>query len=47
MSDTVSQVIPDGFEPLQRGGPYFSQLGPIYGRRDASGRLVIALRVAT
>jgi len=47
MSDAVPQDIPSGFEPLERGGPYFSQLGPLYGRRDASDRLVIALRVAT
>jgi uncharacterized protein (TIGR00369 family) len=37
--------IPEGFEPLDRGGAYFRQLGPVYMRREGSGG-VIALRVA-
>ena len=37
---------PDGFEPLERGGPFFALLGPVHARRDAAGRLVIALEVA-
>lgn len=37
--------VPDGFTPLKRGGPYFSQLGPLYHRRDERDRVVLALRV--
>lgn len=38
--------VPAGFEPLAFGGPYFRALGPMYGRRDAGGALVVALRIA-
>lgn len=37
--------IPEGFEPLDRGGAYFRQLGPVYMRREGDGG-VIALRVS-
>jgi acyl-coenzyme A thioesterase 13 len=36
--------IPEGFQPLDRGGPFLRLLGPLYHRRDASG-IVIAIRV--
>jgi uncharacterized protein (TIGR00369 family) len=43
MSEAVP--VPQGFEPLKRGGPYFSQLGPLYHRPGPSGTLVLGLRV--
>jgi len=42
----VSDAVPDGFELLQVGGGYFKQLGPVYGRAQAAGGMVVALRVA-
>jgi uncharacterized protein (TIGR00369 family) len=44
--DPGNQGVPVGYKPLQRGGPYFLSLGPLYTRRDEHNRLVIALRVA-
>ena len=38
--------VPPGFSPLQVGGAYFQQLGPVYARRVDAGGVVIALRVA-
>lgn len=43
MQDTPE--VPAGFEPLQRGGPYFQALGPIYARHDGDD-LVLGLRIA-
>jgi uncharacterized protein (TIGR00369 family) len=37
---------PDGFVPLEFGGPYFRALGAVHGRRQPDGGLVVALRVA-
>lgn len=28
-----------GFEPMERGGPFFALLGPVHARRDAAGLL--------
>ena len=39
-------VIPEGFVPLQAGGPYFRQLGPVYTRRLDAGGVIVALRIA-
>ncbi len=36
--------IPEGFQPLDRGGPFLRLLGPLYHRREAGG-IVIALRI--
>jgi len=41
----MSEPIPTGFRPLNRGGPYLAGLGPWYYRRDDQGRLVLAIRV--
>ena len=38
--------VPPGYSPLQVGGAYFQQLGPVYARRADAGGVVIALRVA-
>lgn len=43
MADAVP--VPEGFTPLNRGGPYFTQLGPLYHRRDEHDRVVLGLRV--
>lgn len=43
MSEAVP--VPEGFTPLKRGGPYFSQLGPLYSRRDEFDMVVLGLRV--
>jgi uncharacterized protein (TIGR00369 family) len=45
MNDAVPGAIPEGFTPLKRGGPYFSQLGPLYSRRDEFDMVVLGLRV--
>ncbi|MEK7736279.1 MAG: PaaI family thioesterase [Pseudomonadota bacterium] len=37
--------IPDGFRLLSRGGPILAMLGPLYYRKDAQDRSVIALRI--
>jgi acyl-coenzyme A thioesterase PaaI-like protein len=38
--------IPDGFAPLEFGGPYFRALGPLHGRQQPDGGLVVGLRIA-
>jgi uncharacterized protein (TIGR00369 family) len=37
--------VPAGFQLLTRGGPYFSQLGPVYGKHTAESGFVIGLRL--
>jgi uncharacterized protein (TIGR00369 family) len=37
--------IPEGFAPLQRGGPWFSQLGPVYCKPIDASSMVIGLRL--
>lgn len=37
--------IPSGFEPLQRGGPWFGQLGPVYAKRIDDAGIIIGLRL--
>lgn len=37
--------IPDGFVPLNAGGPYLRKLGPLWFRQDEEGNPVIGLRV--
>ncbi|MBK4736361.1 PaaI family thioesterase [Noviherbaspirillum pedocola] len=37
--------VPDGFEPLQRGGPWFGQLGPVYARPAGETAIIIGLRL--
>lgn len=39
-------AVPEGFAPLQVGGPYFRQLGEVYGRVLEGGGVRVALRVA-
>lgn len=46
MPDFVPTEPPDGFVPLDAGGPYFRALGPIYLKPLPQGGGVIALRVA-
>lgn len=41
----MEPVIPEGFKPLKRGGPFLADLGPWYYRRDEQGQIVLALRV--
>lgn len=43
MSETTS--VPQGFQRLNRGGPYVTALGPLYSRKSDDGRIVIAMRV--
>jgi len=38
--------VPEGFVPLAFGGPYFRALGPMHGRRQEGGGLIIGLRIA-
>ena len=37
--------IPDGFQPLKRGGGYLVSLGPWYYRRDDKNQIVLAIRI--
>lgn len=39
-------AVPEGFSPLEFGGPYFRALGPMHGRREADGSLIVGLRIA-
>ena len=43
-ADTVA--IPEGFKPLDAGGPYMRALGQLYALRADNGSATIALRVA-
>lgn len=45
MSAEIAADIPDGFKPLNRGGPYLAALGPWYYQRDEKNQIVLALRV--
>jgi uncharacterized protein (TIGR00369 family) len=36
---------PDGFEPLQRGGPWFRHLGPVYAKPAGENAIIIGLRL--
>jgi uncharacterized protein (TIGR00369 family) len=44
MNDPQAPHIPEGFEPLRRGGPFLHLFGPLYAK-DTGGSLVVALRV--
>lgn len=44
MSEIEGQPIPEGWEPLRRGGPFLHLFGPLYAR-TVEGRLVIGLRI--
>ncbi|WP_322012137.1 PaaI family thioesterase [Paraburkholderia sp. J12] len=37
--------VPEGYAPIERGGPYFRALGPLYARPAADGGLIVAVRV--
>lgn len=37
--------VPEGFVPLDFGGPYFRALGGLHGRRLDGGSLLVALRI--
>ena len=37
--------IPEGFQPLQRGGGFLRSLGPWYCRRDGKGQMILAIRI--
>ena len=45
MPAAAEPAVPEGFAPLEFGGPYFRALGPMYGRREADGSLVIGLHI--
>ena len=38
-------TIPEGFQPLKRGGEYLIGLGPWYYRRDGKNQIILAIRV--
>lgn len=37
--------IPDGFKPVNRGGPFIAMLGPLYYKKQEQGCSIIALRI--
>ena len=41
----MSTNIPEGFQPLKRGGGYLVSLGPWYYRRDDKKQIILAIRV--
>jgi uncharacterized protein (TIGR00369 family) len=41
-----ADAVPEGFQQLRVGDGYFKQLGPVYGKTQADGGVVVALRVA-
>ncbi len=41
----MSDEIPDGFQPLKRGGGFLTSLGPWYYRRDEKQQMILAIRV--
>jgi uncharacterized protein (TIGR00369 family) len=44
-AEVAAAQAPAGFKHLQRGGPYFVHLGPLFSRRDEANMVVIGLRV--
>ena len=46
MPPAADADVPEGYAPLEFGGPYFRALGPMHGRRQADGGLIVALRIA-
>ncbi len=46
MSESVSEAVPEGFEPLPMGYGFTDALGPLY-RRVEESRVVLGLRVDT
>jgi uncharacterized protein (TIGR00369 family) len=45
MTSPADLPVPEGFEPCNRGGPYFAALGPLFMKPTPEGGAVIALRV--
>ena len=41
----MSTNIPEGFQPLKRGGEFLRGLGPWYYRRDDKGQMVLAIHI--
>ena len=41
----MSGNIPEGFQPLKRGGEFLRSLGPWYCRRDDRNQMVLAIRI--
>lgn len=41
---TTGDDVPDGFREVERGGPFFMAMGPIY-RRDDGDKVVLGLRL--
>ncbi len=41
----MDAAIPEGFKPLNRGGPYLANIGPWHYKRDEKGQIVLAIRV--
>lgn len=41
----MSDVIPEGFKPLKRGGGFLVSLGPWYYRLDEKNQMILAIRV--
>lgn len=38
--------IPEGFREIHRAGAFLTMLGPLYYKKDAQGRSIIAMRIA-
>lgn len=41
----MSGDIPEGFQPLKRGGGFLRSLGPWYYRRDDRDQMILAIRI--
>ncbi len=44
MTNAETEVVPEGYEPLRRGGPFLHLFGPLYVK-DAGGVPVIGVRI--
>jgi uncharacterized protein (TIGR00369 family) len=40
----MEETVPQGFKPLNRGGPFLSQLGPLYLKKDGE-HYIVGLRI--
>ena len=43
--DPASEI-PEGFSPMDRGGPFLQAMGPLYWKRTPEGGAIVALQVA-
>lgn len=45
MKNPYAAVVPEGFEPMDRGSPFLAMIGPVYSKKTDDGKLVFGVRV--